>query len=96
MWGTSIIGYGTYKYINTTKKENEWPVVGLSPRKGELTVYIMPGFSRYKDLMKKIGKHRTGKSCLYIKDLDEINMPTLKKLIKSSIVDMKKMYPTDL
>ena len=94
MWGTSIICYGAYRYTNTTRIENEWPLTGLSPRKNELTVYIMPGFSKYRAIMDKIGKHRTGKSCLYIRDLDDIHMPSLRKLIERSVADMKRMYKT--
>lgn len=95
MWGTSIIGYGAYRYTNTTGVENEWPLVGLSPRKNELVVYIMPGFSKYPDIMSTLGKYRTGKSCLYIRNLDNIRLDSLKRLVARSVADMKKNYPTN-
>src|SRR5687768_13174593 len=64
MWGPSIVGFGRYKYRYETGREGEWPVVGFSPRKTELTLYIMPGFGRYAELLGKLGKYKTGKSCL--------------------------------
>ncbi|MDD9932901.1 MAG: DUF1801 domain-containing protein [Myxococcales bacterium] len=96
MWGSSLIGYGAYTYVNTTKKPAQWPVVALSPRKNELTVYIMPGFEPFQPLMDKLGKYRTGKSCLYIKKLEDVHMPTLKQLIKRSVAEMKRRYEVDL
>ena len=95
LWGSSLIGYGSYTYVNTTKKPAQWPLVAVSPRKQDLTVYIMPGFSDYGPLLEKLGKHRTGKSCLYIKRLEDIHLPTLKQLIKRSIADMKRRYDVD-
>ena len=95
LWGSSLIGYGSYTYVNTTKKPAQWPLVAVSPRKQDLTVYIMPGFSDYGPLLEKLGKHRTGKSCLYIKRLEDIHLPTLKQLIKRSIADMKRRYEVD-
>ena len=88
LWGSSIVGYGTYYYTNTTKVENKWPLVGLSPRKNDLTVYIMPGFERYSELMSRLGKYKTGKSCLYINDLADIDMDVLKLLISASFEKM--------
>ena len=67
-------------------------IIGFSPRKQNLTIYIMPGFERYNELMKKLGKHKTGKSCLYINRLEEINLNVLKDLIKESFQYMKKRY----
>src|SRR5215471_11422985 len=69
MWGTSIVGFGRHQYKYPNGRALEWFVVGFSPRKQDLTVYIMPGIERYPALMKKLGKHKTGKSCLYIKTL---------------------------
>jgi len=96
MWGTSLIGYGSYTYVNTTKKPAQWPVVALSPRKNELTIYIMPGFDPFPKLMAKLGKYRTGKSCLYVKRLEDVHMPTLEQLIKRSITEMKRRYEVDV
>ncbi len=94
MWGTSIIGFGTYSYKYESGREGDWPIVGLSPRKQNLTIYIMPGFSEYKDLLAKLGPHTTGASCLYIKRLSDIDMPTLKTLITRSVAAMKKKHKT--
>ena len=88
MWGTSIVGFGRHQYKYPGGRELEWFIVGFSPRKQDLTLYIMPGVERYPELMKKLGKHKTGKSCLYIKKLEDIDLPTLKKLIKESIGDL--------
>ena len=92
MWGTSIVGFGSYWYTNTTGKPAEWPLVGFSPRKQNLTLYIMAGFDKYAELMKKLGKHSCGGSCLYIKRLEDVHQPTLKKLIKESVKYMQKRH----
>lgn len=92
MWGASIIGFGSYHYRYRSGREGDWPLTGLSPRKQNLTIYIMPGFSRYASLMKKLGKYKTGKSCLYVKTLDDVDRGTLRQLIARSVADMKKMY----
>ena len=92
MWGTSIIGFGTYRYKYASGREGDWPIVGLSPRKQNLTVYIMPGFDEFEDLLSKLGKHSTGSSCLYIKRLADIDLPTLKKIVTKSVAKMKKKY----
>ena len=90
MWGSSIVGFGSYHYIYASGQEGDWPVTGFSPRKQNLTLYIMPGFAKYPELIKKLGKCKTSKGCLYIKKLDDIHLPTLKKLIKVCSVDLKK------
>lgn len=92
MWGSSIIGYGTYSSTNATGKSAEWPVVAVSPRKSDLTIYIMPGFEPFSALMGKLGRHRTGRSCLYIKRLEDVNLPILEKLIERSVAEMKRRY----
>ena len=84
MWGDSIVGFGRYHYRYESGREGEWFLTGFSPRRQNLTIYIMPGFERYRDLLKKLGKHRTGKSCLYLNALSEVDLPTLKKLIRQS------------
>lgn len=91
MWGTSLVGFGCYHYKYASGQEGDWPITAFSPRKQHLTLYIMPGFAEYADLMKQLGKHRTGRSCLYIKRLSDIHLATLKKLIRTSIKDMKKL-----
>jgi len=92
MWGTSIVGFGSYHYRYQSGQEGDWPVTGFSPRKQYLTVYIMPGFTRYASLMKKLGKYKTGKSCLYLKNLDNVDRKVLHRLVARSVADMKKMY----
>ena len=85
MWGPSIVGFGTYHYKYASGREGDWPISAFSPRKKDLTLYIMMGFEKQPELMKQLGKHSTGKSCLYIKRLSDVHIPTLKKLIKSSV-----------
>ena len=89
MWGPSIVGFGTYHYKYASGHEGDWPVAAFSPRKQDLTLYLMPGFEKRGEMMSKLGKHKTGKSCLYIKRLSDIHIPTLKKLIKVSVKDLK-------
>lgn len=90
MWGESIVGFGSYHYKGASGREGDWLLIGFSPRKQNLTLYIMAGFDGYSELMKKLGKHSSAKSCLYIKRLDDIHLPTLKKLIRESVKMMKK------
>lgn len=91
MWGTSIIGFGQYHYKSEkSRQEGDWPLTAFSPRKQNLTVYIMPGFDRYTDLLAKLGKHKTSVSCLYINKLSDIDMTILEQLIKKSYEDVKK------
>ena len=94
MWGSSIVGYGTYHYKSESGREGDWMITGFSPRAQNLTIYIMPGYSfpKYKALLEKLGPHKLGKSCLYIKRLSDIHMPTLKKIIANGYQDMKKKY----
>lgn len=84
MWGTSIVGFGSYHYKYASGQEGDWPIVGFSPRKQNLTLYVLNGSAEENELLQKLGKHSAGKSCLYIKRLDDIHLPTLKKLIKQS------------
>ena len=94
MWGDSIIGFGKYHYENTCKG-GSWPIVGFSPRKSAISVYIMPGFSDYQPLLDKLGKHKTGKSCLYINKLADIDLDVLAQLISKSIDYMQSKYQCD-
>lgn len=89
MWGPSIVGFGTYHYKYASGREGDWMVTGFSPRKKDLTLYIMMGFDKHPELMEQLGKHSTGKSCLYIKRLSDIHIPTLKKLIRGSVKELK-------
>jgi len=93
MWGPSIIGFGVYHYkSDRSQQEGDWPLTGFSPRKQNLTLYIMPGFEDYTDLLDKLGKHKTSKGCLYINKLADVNMAVLEKLIAKSFTDMQKKY----
>jgi len=89
MWGPSIVGFGSYHYKYASGREGDWPITGFSPRKKDLTLYLMMGYEKYKDLLEKLGKHSGGKSCLYINRLSDVHVPTLKKLIKASLKDHK-------
>jgi hypothetical protein len=88
MWGSSIIGFGRYRYKYDSGREGEWMITGFSPRKGDLTLYIMHGFDGVPDLMERLGKFKTGKSCLYIKKLDDVDLKVLKQLIEQSCKKM--------
>ena len=94
MWGASMVGYGSYHYKYASGQEGDYFLTGFSPRKQATTVYIMPGFSGYEALMKKLGKYKTGRSCLYIKTLSDVDEAVLKRLITKSVADMRKQYPT--
>ena len=90
MWGTSIIGFGSYHYKSErSKQEGDWPLTGFSPRKQNLTLYFMTGFDRYGSLLKKLGKHSVSKGCLYIKRLSDVDKKVLKELITDSVKVMK-------
>jgi len=85
MWGSSIIGFGSYHYKYASGRENDWFQIGFSPRKQNLTLYIMTSFDGYGELLDKLGKHKTGKSCLYIKRLDDVDLDTLRELMTQSV-----------
>ncbi|MBD3418967.1 MAG: DUF1801 domain-containing protein [Chitinivibrionales bacterium] len=90
MWGDSIVGFGTYRYKYASGREGDWFRVGFSPRKQNLTLYIMPGFEKHDTLMNKLGRYKTAKSCLYIKKLEDVDMNVLEELIKKSYDYMSK------
>jgi len=90
MWGASIVGFGNYKYKYKSGREGEWFVTGFSPRKQNLTLYIMSGFTRYDELLAKLGKHKTGKSCLHINKLEDVNLQILEEMIESSVSIVNK------
>jgi hypothetical protein len=89
MWGPSIVGFGSYHYKYESGREGDMPIVGFSPRKRSQTVYIMDGFEGYQDLLSKLGKHRTGKSCLYINKLADVDTDVLREIIRQSVEQMK-------
>ncbi len=88
IWGTNIVGYG--EYLGPT---GTWPRTGFSSRSSGLVIYIMPGFASFGSLLKKLGKHKTGKSCLYIARMSEIDLDVLREIVSKSLVVMKKLYP---
>lgn len=89
MWGTSIVGFGTYCYQYESGRSGTWPITGFSSRKQDLTLYIMPGFRRYDALLAKLGKHRHGKSFLYIKRLSDVDFDVLTALVTESVAAME-------
>ncbi|MAM69660.1 MAG: hypothetical protein CMP91_00760 [Gammaproteobacteria bacterium] len=92
MWGASMIGFGSYHYKYDSGREGDWFVTGLAPRKQQLVVYIMSGLEKYPQLLEKLGRFKTGKSCLYISKLEDINVRVLGQLIRKSVADMRKNY----
>lgn len=92
MWGASIVGYGEYTYHRANGDEGQFMASGFSMRKSGPVLYIMPGYANYKGLMKKLGPHKLGKSCLYLKNLDGINLDVLAELIRRGIEDLKKSH----
>jgi hypothetical protein len=93
MWGSSIVGFGSYTYRYADGKENAWFQTGFSPRKQNLTLYIMPGFDRYEELLSRLGKYKTGKSCLYIKRLVDVDLDVLSELVEESVKVMAASNP---
>ena len=85
MWGPTIVGFGMYHYKYESGHEGDMCLTGFSPRKAALTLYVLPGFEKYSELMKSLGKYKAGKSCIYVKRLDDLHLPTLKKLIRESV-----------
>ena len=92
MWGTSIVGFDSYHYKYASGREGDSAITGFSPRKTAFTIYIMPGFTPYQGLMDKLGSHKTGKSCLYLKNLDAVDREVLEQLIRASVEDMRQKY----
>lgn len=90
MWGPSIVGFGSFHYKYDSGREGDWLLIGFSPRKNDLTLYLMMGFEQHAKLMQQLGKYKTGKSCLYIKRLSDVHVPTLKKLIKASLKSLRE------
>lgn len=85
MWGASIVGFGEYHYKYASGREGDWFLCGFSPRKQALTLYIMSGLEQHPELLTKLGKHKTGKSCLYIKRLGDVDLNVLKSLIQQGV-----------
>ncbi|MBU2907604.1 MULTISPECIES: DUF1801 domain-containing protein [Arenibacter] len=92
MWGESIIGFGSYHYKYDSGREGDMCITGFSPRKSNFSIYIMSGFSNNQKLLDQLGPHKTGKACLYIKRLSDINMDVLSKMIESSYLYYKHKH----
>lgn len=93
MWGTSIVGFGKYHYESErSNQKGDWPLAGFSPRKQNMTIYFVTGFDKHKDLINKLGKHKTSVGCLYFNKLSDLDVNVLKKLLKNSYLDAKKRY----
>ena len=90
MWGDSIVGFGAYHYKYESGREGDMPLAGFSPRKQSLTLYIMDGFDEYDGLLGKLGKHSTGKACLYVKRLDDVDRDVLRELVRRSVAHMRQ------
>ncbi|MCI0517032.1 MAG: DUF1801 domain-containing protein [Woeseiaceae bacterium] len=95
MWGTSIIGFGSYEYRYDSGRSGSWMLCGVAPRKQNLTIYIMSGFSKFAARMKRLGKYKTGKSCLYVKSLEDIDRKELQALIEDSVKYMRAKYTSE-
>ena len=93
MWGASLVGFDQYHYKYASGREGDFFITGFSPRKTALTVYIMPGFEDYEEKMARLGPHKTGKSCLYLKNLDAVDRGVLEEIIRDSVEAMRKKYP---
>ncbi len=94
MWGTSIVGFGQYHYKYESGREGDFMLAGFSPRKQALTIYIIAGFKRFDSLMEKLGKFKTGKSCLYVRRLSDIDEKVLEQLVTESVKYLRKNYVT--
>ncbi len=93
LWGNGIVGFGEYHYKSKrSSQEGDWPLTGFSPRKQNMTVYIMTGFTNYQELLDKLGQHKTSVSCIYFSKLENIDVKVLKQIIRRSVADMKKYY----
>jgi hypothetical protein len=93
LWGSSMVGFGSYHYKYASGHEGDAFLTGFSPRKQNLTLYIMAGFEEYDELLQKLGKYKTGKSCLYIKKIEDVDLAALEMLIKRSVEHMVKTNP---
>lgn len=93
MWGKSIVGYGQYHYRYDSGREGDSLLTGFSPREAAMTIYIMPGFDRYRNLLTKLGNHKISVSCLYVTRLDAVNLDILEEVVGDSVERMKAIYP---
>ena len=95
MWGTSIVGFGSYHYKYESGREGDFMLAGFAPRKQALTLYIMGGFERHEELLGKLGKHKTGSSCLYINKLADVDLDVLREIVAESVAFMRREHPSE-
>jgi len=93
MWGPSMIGYGAYHYRYESGREGDFLATGFAPRKTSLSIYIMPGYADYGPILERLGKHKTGKSCLYVTRLSEVDLDVLAELIQAGLDDLGRKWP---
>lgn len=93
MWGSSIVGFDRYHYRYDSGREGDMALIGFSPRKGQLVLYVMPGFAGYDALLARLGRHSTGKSCLYVRRLADVDTGVLEGLIRDSVAEMRRRHP---
>lgn len=93
MWGDSIVGFGQYHYRYATGREGDFLATGFSPRKSNLSIYIMPGYGDFSDILKNLGKHKLGKSCLYVNKLADIDLDVLAQLITAGLERLDQIWP---
>lgn len=92
MWGGAIIGYGTYHYKYASGREGDWMKIGFSPRKQNISIYLMAGVEQHPELLEKVGKYKNGKSCFYIKKLDDVDRDILRQLMVASLKRIEEIY----
>lgn len=93
MWGPTIIGYGEYHYTYDSGREGDFLATGFSPRKANQSIYVMPGYQDYGDILSRLGKHKMGKSCLYVTKLADVDLSVLEELVRAGLADLGKLYP---
>jgi len=95
VWQGSMVGFGRYHYMYKSGREGEWFLTGFAPRKAKMSIYVMPGFDPYADLLARLGKHKLGQSCLYVGRLSTLDLDVVRELISRSVADMRVAYPTE-
>ncbi|UWQ40785.1 DUF1801 domain-containing protein [Leisingera aquaemixtae] len=93
MWGPSLVGYGCYHYRYASGREGDFLATGFSPRKARHSIYIMPGYQDYGAILSRLGKHKLGKSCLYVNKLADIDLEVLAELIRTGLKDLNAIWP---
>lgn len=95
MWGESVVGYGRYHYVYKSGREGEFLATGFAPRKASLSIYIMPGYADFGEILSRLGKHKIGKSCLYVNKLADIELDVLADLVRAGLRDLASHWPVE-